>query len=141
MTSQCEFFRKIIRFDMGRHPFALSLVSIKKCFLAILKKGMPLNDGSSRRILVPLPFFCDTNVIRDLPNINDREDEEHVEKKHLLIFWVFALFFVFAAFDVLLTIHQRNLDRCLASPLVCFVMLWYALLCFGMFCYGSFSPD
>ena len=33
-----------------------------------------------------------TNVIRDLPNINDREDEEHVEKKHLLIFWVFALF-------------------------------------------------
>ena len=67
-------------------------------------------------------------MIRDLPNINDREDEEHVEKKHLLIFWVFALFFVFAAFDVLLTIDQRILDRCLASPLVCFVMLWYVLL-------------
>ena len=67
------------------------------------KERDALNDGSSRHILVPLPFCCDTNVIRDLPNINDREDEEHVEKKHLLIFWVFALFFVFAAFDVLLT--------------------------------------
>ena len=96
------------------------------------KKSMPLNDGSSRRILVPLPFFCDNNVIRDLPNINDREDEEHVEKKHLLIFWFFCPLFVFAAFDVLLTIDQRILDRCLASPLLCFVMLCYALVCFVM---------